>query len=87
VRSAPNEANPWETGTFVAHASFLQSHWQYLGLIYPPPSHQHDASAHQDGVTDKTQAGKIQMFTNTTFALACVFATASGALAANPADA
>ena len=31
---------------------------------------------------EKTQAEKINMFTNTTFALACVLATASGALAA-----
>jgi hypothetical protein len=61
--------------------AFLQSHRRYLGLIYPTPYHHHDASAHQDGATNKTQAGKIHMFTNTTFGLAFVLATASSALA------
>ena len=36
-------------------AGFLRSHGRYLGLIYPSPSRQDDASAHQDGVTDKLE--------------------------------
>jgi hypothetical protein len=61
-------------------AVFAQSNRRYVGLIYPPPSHPHDAQ--QDGVTGKTRAREITMFTNATFALAFMLAAASGALAA-----
>jgi len=40
---------------FVLRGRFLRSHRQYVGLIYPRPSHQHDASAYQDGVSDKPE--------------------------------
>jgi hypothetical protein len=72
---------PGRQPLFYRVTAFLQSHRRYLGLIYPTPYHHHDASAHQDGVADKTPAGKIHMFSNTTFALAFVVATACSALA------
>jgi len=37
----------------VLRGRFLRSQRQYIRLIYQTPPHQHDASAHQDCVSDK----------------------------------
>src|SRR5215471_15537657 len=50
---APDRQGRWQTSTFAPCRDFLRSHRRYVGLIYLPPSRQHDASAHRDGVSDK----------------------------------